>query len=247
MSSICAMSTVSMCSKTPPAPASSFNDFDCVACRGCSTPDVRTEKWCDTASSVESPPSVNSAWSPGHPQSEDEESDMVDVRELHSVPHLLAPYISDLLIQTANDRNVAPASTSFEWNAPILPLHAFLDRVVYYSGLTVAPFVGALMLIDRLDSKIAGLVAPNTIHKLFLTCLSIAHKAVEEYQLTNTTIAAIGGITIPELKACEMELVTLLDWEVGFPAEEFESYLVILLNKACVPLSTFGTIGFLGA
>eukprot|EP01061_Rhynchopus_euleeides_P046991 TRINITY_DN9185_c0_g1_i1.p2 TRINITY_DN9185_c0_g1~~TRINITY_DN9185_c0_g1_i1.p2 ORF type:complete len:270 (+),score=119.17 TRINITY_DN9185_c0_g1_i1:74-883(+) len=163
------------------------------------------------------------------------------------VTDYLAPVIADVLANvSARCHNTAAQDSTFMSKYPMMHLTDYVLRVSQCSGLTVAPYVAALILIHRLSESHPELITPYTIHKLFLTALSIGHKAVEEYQLMNSTTACIGGITAAELKECEFELVQLLDWEIGINEAKLTGYLQTLTNRAHLPIEAVGNIGFLG-
>ena len=164
-----------------------------------------------------------------------------------SVTDCLAPVIADVLANVTCGHNTAAQNSAFMSKFPMMHLTDYVLRFSQCSGLTVSPYVAALMLVHRLSETHAEIITPYTIHRIFLTALSIGHKAVEEYQLMNSTTACIGGVSTSELKECEFEFVRLLDWEVGVNEAKLTGYLQTLCHRARLPIETVGNVGFLGA
>eukprot|EP01060_Flectonema_neradi_P031143 TRINITY_DN4652_c1_g1_i1.p1 TRINITY_DN4652_c1_g1~~TRINITY_DN4652_c1_g1_i1.p1 ORF type:complete len:234 (+),score=57.06 TRINITY_DN4652_c1_g1_i1:78-779(+) len=232
MSNPCTPFAPSNCSMTPPPPMRELID---MCSRGCYTPGM-SKKEKEIEMYLRSP-CDSGCWTPG-PEEEDEE----EVTE-ETLTVAVADAIAEILLSSTSESGTSSVFDSVGLTAD---LSDYIRRIAYYSKLTIAPFIGAVMLIDRLDSQHSNIITHKSIHRLFLAAVSIAHKALEEYQLTNTTIAAIGDITMDELKACEVELVTLLDWELGFSDENLYKYMELIVGAAGVSMDLVGNIGFLG-
>ena len=215
-----------------------------VQARNCLTPEVQTVEATSPVPSSEDYSECSSVAT----DEDDIEMAIDDVPYPKTLTEQLAPAIAELLsVYVKEGDSDASASPFHSEHLHRSSLEAYVTYVAQRSCLTVAPFVAALILIDRLDARgHDAAFSRTTIHKLFLTALSVAHKAVEEYQLRNSTTAAIGGVATAELKACEFEFVRLMDWELGISDETFQSYLSLLLRRADVSVEAVGNIGFLG-
>eukprot|EP00755_Sulcionema_specki_P005669 Sspe_Gene.33400::Locus_16304_Transcript_3_3_Confidence_0.600_Length_989::g.33400::m.33400 len=240
--------TLSAVSVTPHPPKSTVDVTEMH--RACLTPTpamlTMQEKWTAKSTPTVSPSVTESCdddtWTPGAELCEAESPCSFDTEVL---PTILSGSMATLLERIAATAD-QPADSVFTTFCPAMSFADYVARVAYHTGLTVAPYIAALMLIDRLDSK-KSVIHTTTLHKLFLAALSIAAKAVEEYQLPDAAFAAIGAVSQKELRACELEMLTGLEWEIGVNEDSYSQWLNLVLDMASVPLSAVGNIGVLGA
>eukprot|EP01059_Diplonema_ambulator_P005102 TRINITY_DN14818_c0_g1_i1.p1 TRINITY_DN14818_c0_g1~~TRINITY_DN14818_c0_g1_i1.p1 ORF type:complete len:236 (+),score=50.28 TRINITY_DN14818_c0_g1_i1:236-943(+) len=205
--------------------------------RGCVTPGV------SRSSSVVSPVcGSDGTWTPGY----ECEEEVMGEREINhgNLPSFLASAIAGVFEKFAAGSEGEEGV--FTWDCAPMSLADYVQRIADYSCLSVAPYIVAVMFLDRLDARHPHIIGHRNIHKLFLTALCVAHKAIEEYQLLNSTFSVIGAVSLPTLRACEAQFVTLLDWDLGVNNEVFSNYMELVHAEAGIPVSCAGNIGFLG-
>jgi hypothetical protein len=79
------------------------------------------------------------------------------------------------------------------------------------------------MLVASIYVRRMGIKAtPWREHRLFLACICLANKYLEDEHLSLHCMARIGGVTCAGLMELEKEAIELLDWKLEVSAEEFE-------------------------
>eukprot|EP01063_Lacrimia_lanifica_P028256 TRINITY_DN4097_c0_g2_i2.p1 TRINITY_DN4097_c0_g2~~TRINITY_DN4097_c0_g2_i2.p1 ORF type:complete len:193 (+),score=70.05 TRINITY_DN4097_c0_g2_i2:55-633(+) len=80
-----------------------------------------------------------------------------------------------------------------------------------------------LILFDRLMKKNKLTYLPNaTMHQLWLTVAVVVRKSLYDQAYSNADVAALCRIPLTYLNAMELQLLTLLDWEVYIAAEDYQ-------------------------
>jgi hypothetical protein len=105
---------------------------------------------------------------------------------------------------------------------PQVSLYNYMDRLKKYTHCDTA-FIVALIYIDRISAEDPNFVlAPKNVHRLLLTCTTLAEKYINDVPYINTFYANVGGISLEELNRLEVILLNALMWRLGVSPEEYD-------------------------
>jgi hypothetical protein len=105
---------------------------------------------------------------------------------------------------------------------PQVSLYDYLERMKKYAHFDEA-LVIALIYIDRLlaaDDSFA--LTHRNVHRLLLTCVTVAEKHINDRPYFNTYYASVGGVSLGELNRLEVALLYALKWQLGVSLEEYK-------------------------
>jgi hypothetical protein len=106
---------------------------------------------------------------------------------------------------------------------PQISIHDYVERLKKFGHFDTA-LVVALVYMDRLiaaDPNFA--VTYRNVHRLLLTCATVAEKYYNDIYYCNTYYANVGGIGLPELNRLEVTLLYALMWRLKVSDEEFSA------------------------
>lgn len=116
--------------------------------------------------------------------------------------------------------------------APRIGVAQYLERVHRYAGLEPECYVVAYAYVDRAaHRRPAAAVASRNVHRLLLACLLVASKVLDDFHHDNAFFARVGGVSNAEMNKLELELLTVLDFEVMLSRRLYDLYHAHL-NKA---------------
>jgi hypothetical protein len=117
-----------------------------------------------------------------------------------------------------------------------ITLFEFLQRTAVFSECSKSSMTYAVIYIDRVLSCCKGFkVKYSNVHRLFLTCLMIAAKFLDDRYASNSLWAKIGGIPLQEMNYLEVELLHRIGFQIIVSEETFNQYSD-LLSKMKEPL-----------
>jgi len=167
----------------------------------------------------------------------------------HSLQALLIPWQQQELVlastppsveMTGSDRMDMFASSE----VPDITVHQYLERLKALFQCSDAVFVLALINVDRLLERCAVLkLEPRrlsrwNVHRVFLACLLVATKFIEDLVYANTHYAKAGGITVRELNRLERFVLESLDYELR-QTGQYEIYEGMLRLIGMNPVSDY--------
>lgn len=107
---------------------------------------------------------------------------------------------------------------AYEW-ATIID---YMDRLREWIVCGPESFIGAFCLLKRLEN--IGAIPPitqRTVHRLFLTCLVLAVKFLEDETLSNKDFAKVGCVTVTELNRMECDALNCLGFDASILPGEY--------------------------
>jgi len=139
-------------------------------------------------------------------------------------------------------RSVTP--TRFDGvDVPGMSVSSYLARLRRYTHCDFNSFLVAITYIKRLCGRdVAFCPTHHNIHRLLVTGLLVASKAMDDAFHTNRVMAQCGGIHVSEMCQLEWELCKRLDWRLQSEAEQ----LVRLRAALCDARSAYWD-GFRGS
>ena len=104
---------------------------------------------------------------------------------------------------------------------PQISIADYLERLKKFAHFDTA-LVVALIYIDRLVAADSNfMVTHRNVHRLLLTCATVAEKYYNDIYYCNTYYANVGGISLGELNRLEVTLLYALMWRLKVSDEEF--------------------------
>jgi len=116
---------------------------------------------------------------------------------------------------------------------PPFSLSEYLMRLHKYCPHSPGVYLAAAAYVHRLC--VAESIVPatsKTIHRLTLTAIRIASKALEDNKWSQDWYSKVGGVTRRELKSLEINLCYLLDFELFVREEELRKRMFLLQQAA---------------
>jgi hypothetical protein len=116
---------------------------------------------------------------------------------------------------------------------PPVSLEAYMTRLQYYCPMSTAVYLAAGAYIHRLciEEKVVP-VTNRTAHRLLLASLRVAMKALEDLRYPQERFAIVGGVRQEELRALEISLCYLMDFELQVGPEVMYRRMGGLLQAA---------------
>lgn len=118
--------------------------------------------------------------------------------------------------EDATLQRVAIARRFFSKTAPPFSIREYLLRIHQYCPHSPGVYLAAAVYCQRLC--VAELLVPathRTIHRLSLSAIRIAAKALEDNKWSQERMAGVGGVSKRQLLNLEVALCFLLDFELG--------------------------------
>jgi hypothetical protein len=105
--------------------------------------------------------------------------------------------------------------------APAMSVTDYLARLRRYTRCDINSFLVAITYINRLCNRsVAFCPTCHNIHRLLVSAIHIASKAMDDAFHTNRVMAQCGGLTTEEMCLLESELCVELDWRLQSSAAE---------------------------
>lgn len=112
----------------------------------------------------------------------------------------------------------------------------YVKRIMRYGGCSPSTLVLGLLYVERLKRKLLHVwITKQNIQRLFLVAVMEAVKHWEDFYYSNEHWAKIGGLTLKELNALEVEFLNLMNWELYVPADEYEALSASILEWQPLP------------
>eukprot|EP00993_Chasmostoma_nieuportense_P006295 NODE_6921_length_488_cov_2.390582_g6755_i0.p1 GENE.NODE_6921_length_488_cov_2.390582_g6755_i0~~NODE_6921_length_488_cov_2.390582_g6755_i0.p1 ORF type:complete len:144 (-),score=34.03 NODE_6921_length_488_cov_2.390582_g6755_i0:57-443(-) len=107
----------------------------------------------------------------------------------------------------------------------MIGIQAYLQRILKYADCSSECYVIILVYFDRLAMahKDCFLTSKN-VHRMLITSILLAAKVRDDKYYNNQHYAAIGGITATEMNHLELQLLTLLDFNLFVTPEAYQQY-----------------------
>lgn len=122
----------------------------------------------------------------------------------------------------------------------------YMKRMTQFSQASLAPYVQALIYVDRMVYTQPDLVFHElTFHRIFLASMVCAIKFIEDFRLSNQRYATIGGIPLTELNQLELCFAMKMNFDFYISPETFKSYYGMLEDyghQNCGCKSSFGDV-----
>jgi hypothetical protein len=108
---------------------------------------------------------------------------------------------------------------------PPISLYDYTERLVKYAHFDKSPVL-ALIYMERLlaaDSNFA--ISFRNVHRLLITCMTVAEKYLNDQPYVNSYYASVGGLRLEELNRLEAILARALAWRLGASQQDYNKKL----------------------
>ena len=134
--------------------------------------------------------------------------------------HMHEPIVHGNTSQPAAIQYAALVRKFYSKRPPPISLEEYLSRMHKYCPMSTAVYLATSHYITHLaiKEKICP-VTPRNVHRLLLSGLRIAMKALEDLSWPHSRFAKVGGISEPELARLEVGFCFLMDFGLKVDAE----------------------------
>jgi len=108
--------------------------------------------------------------------------------------------------------------------APAVSLEQYLSRIHTYAKCSDSCFVVALIYIDRIIAMHSFRVTALNAHRIFLASILLSAKFLDDIYYNNSFFAKLGGISLQELNALELEVLRLTRFDLNVSEEQYGAY-----------------------
>ncbi|KAL1929342.1 hypothetical protein VTP01DRAFT_1480 [Rhizomucor pusillus] len=161
----------------------------------------------------------------------------------HQASMVIPCSISSSATSSSSSAQVAAATNQIQ----IPPLSYFVKYVARRSGATSGTLLGALVLLDRLRTRLAPIARgmPCTCQRIFLATLIVTTKALHDTSPKNKHWARyIQYFTLPEINLMEKQLLALLDFQLLINIDELHRMLARFDNSVMRHISLERNLSF---
>ena len=115
---------------------------------------------------------------------------------------------------------------------PSISVYDYLKRIAKFAYVDKCCLLMILIYIDRICERSGLVISTLTVHRIVIATVVVAIKAVCDNYHTNTHYAKVGGLSIQELNALELEALFLLDWQLIVTPERLQHYYTNLVRNS---------------
>jgi hypothetical protein len=138
-------------------------------------------------------------------------------------------FVDTLMTESASEESAPlriPQLQRFDSSkVPPISLYDYMERLTKYGHFDTSPTL-ALIYLERLlaaDSNFA--VTSRNVHRLLITCMTVAEKYINDQPYVNSYYASVGGLRLEELNRLEAILARALSWRLGASPQEYNKKL----------------------
>ncbi|KAJ2767776.1 Pho80p cyclin [Coemansia nantahalensis] len=115
---------------------------------------------------------------------------------------------------------------------PNISVSDYMQRVTKYASLEPACLLIMLIYVDRICARNPTFtISSLTVHRFIITAATIACKVLCDAYCTNAHYAKVGGVSMPELNALEVEILHMLGWHLVATQEQLEQYYLTMVRQ----------------
>eukprot|EP00127_Corallochytrium_limacisporum_P007024 Clim_evm32s240 gene=Clim_evmTU32s240 len=138
-----------------------------------------------------------------------------------------------LLQRKAADGQNSDEVTSFDaLRVPSITVVGYVDRILRYAPCSSACFVFSYIWLQRLEQRYKALrINSLNVHRLLITMIMVAAKYFDDRYYNNAYYAKVGGISKEEINHLELELLTLMRFDLWVSVDDFSKASNELLEQ----------------
>ena len=136
--------------------------------------------------------------------------------------HMLCDFLQEQITHNDRTRPLESYVSSFEGRCCRFSVAYYIKRIAKYSGGSPCCLVAALLYLERICRCRPGLrLTSHTLQRLLLVVTMAATKYLEDVSCPNTRWAEIGGLSLREVNALELEFLTAIDFDLAVHPDDY--------------------------
>jgi len=103
-------------------------------------------------------------------------------------------------------------------------MEEYVLRTVRYARVCKPEIYTTLLFMNKVHALKRFIFTGSNVYKLWLACLLLAEKVLDDRCPTNTFFAKTGGIKVGELNTLECALLQMIEFETGITDSQFADF-----------------------
>ncbi|GAB4829601.1 hypothetical protein Ancab_019269 [Ancistrocladus abbreviatus] len=116
--------------------------------------------------------------------------------------------------------------------APSISIQQYIDRIYKYAGCSPSCFIVAYIYVDRYLERADAHLTSFNVHRLLITCITVAAKFIDDAFFNNAYYAKVGGVSTLEMNKLEMKFLFSIDFRLRVSVKTFQRYCSELEKEA---------------
>lgn len=138
----------------------------------------------------------------------------------------LANVLETLIDANKKYQSASQVVTKFQCSyAPDVSIISYLERIRKYAKCSDCCFVISLIYIDRMIESCNVVLTSLNVHRLLITSIMLAAKFMDDLFYNNAFYAKLGGVSVLELNALEIEFLQKIQFTLFVSPESYSKYL----------------------
>ena len=138
----------------------------------------------------------------------------------------LANVLETLIDANKKYQSAPQVVTKFQCSyAPDVSIISYLERIRKYAKCSDCCFVISLIYIDRMIESCNVVLTSLNIHRLLITSIMLSAKFLDDLFYNNAFYAKLGGVSVTELNALEIEFLQKIHFSLYVSPESYCKYL----------------------
>jgi len=152
--------------------------------------------------------------------------DMGDNNNDASLLIALANVLETLIDANKKYQSAPQVVTKFQCSyAPDVSIISYLERIRKYAKCSDCCFVISLIYIDRMIESCNVVLTSLNVHRLLITSIMLSAKFLDDLFYNNAFYAKLGGVSVTELNALEIEFLQKIHFSLYVSPESYWKYL----------------------
>lgn len=114
----------------------------------------------------------------------------------------------------------------------VLPLSSFVKEILIRAQTTFSTLQLALLYLLRVRLALAEHRRPVCARRMFLGCLIVAYKYLQDRTYSNVAWSRITGLSVLEITAVEAEVLGYIDYRLTVSEETFKRWSLLIVAEA---------------
>jgi len=138
----------------------------------------------------------------------------------------LANVLETLIDANKKYQSAPQVVTKFQCSyAPDVSIISYLERIRKYAKCSDCCFVISLIYIDRMIESCNVVLTSLNVHRLLITSIMLSAKFLDDLFYNNAFYAKLGGVSVTELNALEIEFLQKIHFSLYVSPESYSKYL----------------------
>jgi hypothetical protein len=138
----------------------------------------------------------------------------------------LANVLETLIDANKKYQSAPQVVTKFQCSyAPDVSIISYLERIRKYAKCSDCCFVISLIYIDRMIESCNVVLTSLNVHRLLITSIMLSAKFLDDLFYNNAFYAKLGGVSVTELNALEIEFLQKIHFSLYVSPESYCKYL----------------------